>query len=177
MAFIFCLFLYFNPKQLFKSISITNITNVHHLDNFSANKNNHEHKSQWTSATDVQSCAAVKGALSALPPYWWSHYTGLQCSVTGPYHMPQFYDLCSSPNIIRVMWWAGQVAHMWKKRNLYTAFMRKPEGRSLLGKPNCRLVSSVSGYRKVVSFCEHGDKTLGCINVVNFATSWTFMSI
>ena len=110
----------------------------------------------------VQSYAIVTGALSALAPYWRSLYTGLQCSVTGPYHMPQFYDLCSSPNIIKVMRWAGQVAHTWKKRNLYTAFMRKPEGRSLLGKPYCRLVSSGSGYRKVVSSCEHGDKTLGC---------------
>jgi hypothetical protein len=90
---------------------------------------------------------------------------GLQCSVTGPYHMPQFYDLCSSPNTIRVMQWPGHVAHMRKKRNLYTAFTRKTEGRSLLGKPNCRLISSGSGYRKVVSFCEHGDKTWGCIKM------------
>jgi hypothetical protein len=114
---------------------------------------------------DVQSDATVTGALSALPPYWCSHYTGLQCSVTGPYHIPQFYDLCSSPHIIRVMRWAGQVSHTWKKRNLYTAFMRKPEGRRLLGKPNCRLVSSGSGYRKVVSSCEHGDKTLSYIKM------------
>jgi len=114
---------------------------------------------------DVQSYATVKGALSALSPYGWSHYTGLQCSVTGPYHMPQFYDLCSLPTIIRVMRWAGQVAHMRKKRNLYTAFTRKSVGRSLLGKPNCRLVSSGSGYRKVVSSYENGDKTLGCLKM------------
>jgi hypothetical protein len=75
--------------------------------------------------------------------------------------MPQF----SLPNIIRAMRWAGQVAHTRKKRNLYTAFMRKPEGRSLLGKPNQRLVTSGSGYRKVVSSCEHGDKTLGCMKM------------
>lgn len=56
---------------------------------FCANKNNPEHKSQWTSPMDVQSVATVTGALSALPPYWWSHYTGLQCSITGPNHMPQ----------------------------------------------------------------------------------------
>ena len=90
--------------------------------------------------------------------------------VTGPYHMPHFYDLCSSPYIIRVvkwreMRWVGQVAHTQKKRNLYAAFTRKPEGRSLLGKPNCRLVSSGSGYGKVVSSCEHSDKTLGYIKM------------
>jgi len=79
--------------------------------------------------------------------------------------MPQFYDLCSLPTIIRVMQWAGQPAHMQTKRNLYTAFTRKPEGRSLLGTPNCRLVSSGSGYRKVVGSYEHGDKTWGCLKM------------
>jgi hypothetical protein len=36
------------------------------------------------------------------------------------------------------------VAHMGKKRNAYMLMVRKPEGKRLLGKPECRWVDNIS---------------------------------
>jgi hypothetical protein len=55
-----------------------------------------------------------------------------------------------------------------KKRDACKVLIRKPEGKSLLATPNCRLDSSVSEYGKVVSSCEHGNKTAGSINCGKF---------
>jgi hypothetical protein len=45
------------------------------------------------------------------------------------------------PNIIRMiksrrMRWAGHVARMVEKKNAHRILLRKPEGKSLLGRPN-----------------------------------------
>ena len=52
-------------------------------------------------------------------------------------------DLYSSPNIVRViksrrMRWAGHVARMGESRCVYRILVRKPEGKSSLGRPKRR---------------------------------------
>jgi hypothetical protein len=57
--------------------------------------------------------------------------------VTGEWrklHNEELHDLYSSPGIIRIiesrrMRWAGHVARMWEKRNVYRFMVEKPEGR------------------------------------------------
>jgi hypothetical protein len=51
-------------------------------------------------------------------------------------------DLYSSPNIVLViksrrMKWVEHVARMGERRGLYSAFVRKPEGKTPLGRPRC----------------------------------------
>jgi hypothetical protein len=58
------------------------------------------------------------------------------------------YDLYSSPSIIRIMKsrrmrWAGHVARMGEKRNVYRLWVGKPEGRRLLGRPRGRWVDDI----------------------------------
>jgi hypothetical protein len=60
-------------------------------------------------------------------------------------HNEELPDLCSSPNIIRIiksktMKWAGYVARMGTKRNAYRLLVGKPEGKSPLGRPKHRWV-------------------------------------
>jgi hypothetical protein len=50
------------------------------------------------------------------------------------------YNLYSSPSIIRIiksrkMRWAGHVARMGEKRNVYRLLVGKPEGKRPLGRP------------------------------------------
>jgi hypothetical protein len=57
--------------------------------------------------------------------------------------MGSFYDLHSSPSIIRMikarmMRWPGHVARMAEKRNAYRLLVEKPEGMRSLGKPRRR---------------------------------------
>jgi hypothetical protein len=63
--------------------------------------------------------------------------------VTGEWrrlHNEELIDLCSSPNIVRViksrrMRWAGHVACMGERRGAYRVLVGKPEGRRPLGRP------------------------------------------
>jgi len=53
-------------------------------------------------------------------------------------HNDELNDLCSSPNIVRViksrrMRWAGHVARMGEERGVYRALVGKPQGRRPLG--------------------------------------------
>jgi hypothetical protein len=56
-------------------------------------------------------------------------------------HNEELHELYSSPSIIRIiksrrMRWAGNVAGMGKKkRNAYSLLLRKPEGKTPLGRP------------------------------------------
>jgi hypothetical protein len=55
-------------------------------------------------------------------------------------HNKEVYDLCSSPNIIRViksrrLRWAGHVARMGKRRSAYRVLVGKPQGRNHLEDP------------------------------------------
>jgi hypothetical protein len=66
--------------------------------------------------------------------------------VTGDWrrlHNEELNDLCSSPNIVRViksrrMRWAGHVARMGEERGLYRVLVGKPEGKRPLGRPRRR---------------------------------------
>jgi hypothetical protein len=60
----------------------------------------------------------------------------------------ELHDLYSSPRIIRIMKtrrarWAGNVARMGEKRNVYRLLVGKPEGRRPLGKPRLRWVDDI----------------------------------
>jgi hypothetical protein len=58
-------------------------------------------------------------------------------------HNEELHNLYSSPNIIRlikgrIMRWAGHVARMGEKRNVYRILVGIPEGKSPLGRPRCK---------------------------------------
>jgi hypothetical protein len=58
-------------------------------------------------------------------------------------HNEELHNLYCSPNVIRIiksrrMRWAGHVAGMGEKRNVYRLLVGKPEGKKPLGKLRCR---------------------------------------
>jgi hypothetical protein len=58
-------------------------------------------------------------------------------------HNEELHNLYCSPSIIRInesrwMRWAGRVASMGGKRNVYRILVRKPGGKIPLGRPRCR---------------------------------------
>jgi hypothetical protein len=60
----------------------------------------------------------------------------------------EFHNLYSSPSIIRViksrrMRWAGHVARMGEKRNVYMLLVGKPEGKRPLGRPRRRWIDNI----------------------------------
>jgi hypothetical protein len=71
--------------------------------------------------------------------------------VTGEWrklHNEELRDLCSSPSIIRIiklrrMRWAGHVARMGEKRNVYRLLVGKTEGKRPLGRPRRRWVDNI----------------------------------
>jgi hypothetical protein len=70
--------------------------------------------------------------------------------VTGEWkklHNKELRDLYSSPSIIRIkprrMRWAGHVARMEEKRNVYRLLVGKPEGKRPLGRPRHRGVDNI----------------------------------
>jgi hypothetical protein len=63
-------------------------------------------------------------------------------------HNEELRDLYSSASIIRIiksrrMRWAGHVARMGEKRNVYRLLVGKPEGKSPLGRPRHRWVDNI----------------------------------
>jgi hypothetical protein len=63
-------------------------------------------------------------------------------------HNEELHDLYSLPSIIRKikLWrmrWAGHVAPMGKKRNVYRLLVGKAEGKSPLGRPRHRWVDNI----------------------------------
>ena len=63
-------------------------------------------------------------------------------------HNEELNDLCSSPNIVRVikskrMRWAGHVARMGEERGVYRVLVGKPEGKRPLGRPRRRWVDNI----------------------------------
>jgi hypothetical protein len=66
--------------------------------------------------------------------------------------------LYSSPSIIRIiksrrMKWAGQVARIGKKRNVYRLLVRKPERRRPLGRPRRRWIDNIKMYLLEIGLC------------------------
>jgi hypothetical protein len=59
----------------------------------------------------------------------------------------ELHDLYSSPSIIRIksrrMRWAGHVARMGEKGNVYGLLVGKPEGKRLLGRPRHRWIDNI----------------------------------
>jgi hypothetical protein len=63
-------------------------------------------------------------------------------------HNEGLHNLYSSPSIIRIiklrrMRWAGHVAQMGEKRNLYRLLVGKPEGKRPLGRPRRRWIDNI----------------------------------
>jgi len=71
--------------------------------------------------------------------------------VTGEWrrlHNEELNDLCSSPNIVRViksrrMRWAGNVTRMGEESGVYRVLVGKPEGNRPLGRPRRRWVDNI----------------------------------
>jgi hypothetical protein len=63
-------------------------------------------------------------------------------------HNEELHNLYSSPSIIRTiksrrMRWAGHMARMGEKRNVYGLLVGKPEGKRPLGKPRRRWIDNI----------------------------------
>jgi hypothetical protein len=63
-------------------------------------------------------------------------------------HNEELHNLYCSLSIIRIiksrrMRWAGHVARMGEKRNMYRLLVGKPEGRRPLGRPRCRWINNI----------------------------------
>jgi len=88
----------------------------------------------------------LKGTLPDLYNVIYSIYR--KDEVTGEWrrlHNEELNDLCSSPNITRVMKsrrmrWAGHVAHMGEERGFYRVLVEKTEGKRPLGRHRRRWV-------------------------------------
>jgi hypothetical protein len=70
----------------------------------------------------------------------------------------EFHNLYSSPSIIRIiksrrMWWAGHVARMKEKRNVYRLLVGKPEGKRPLGRPRRRWIDNIKIDLNVECMC------------------------
>jgi hypothetical protein len=63
-------------------------------------------------------------------------------------HNEELHNLYSSPSIIRIiksrrMRWAGHVARMGEKRNVYRLLVGKPDGKRPLGRPRRGLIDNI----------------------------------
>jgi hypothetical protein len=63
-------------------------------------------------------------------------------------HNEELHNLHSSPSIIKIiksrrMRWAGHVAQMGEKRNVYRLLLGKPEGKRPLGRPRRRWMDNI----------------------------------
>jgi hypothetical protein len=63
-------------------------------------------------------------------------------------HNEELRDLYSLPSIIRIIKsrrirWAGHLARMWEKRNVYRLLVGKPKGKRPLGRPRHRWVYNI----------------------------------
>jgi len=63
-------------------------------------------------------------------------------------HNEELNDLCSSPNIVRViksrrMRWAGHVARMGERRGIYRVLVGKPDGKRSLERPRHRWENNI----------------------------------
>jgi hypothetical protein len=63
-------------------------------------------------------------------------------------HNEELHNLYPSPSIIRIikswrMRWAGHVARMGEKRNVYRLLVGKPMGKRALGRPRRRWIDNI----------------------------------
>jgi hypothetical protein len=82
------------------------------------------------------------------------------------------HNFYSSPSIIRIMKsrrmrWAGHVARMGEKRNVYRVLVRKPEGKRPLGRPRHRWMDNIK-----VDFLEIGLSVVDFIGLAQDRYRW-----
>jgi hypothetical protein len=82
-------------------------------------------------------------------------------------HNEELHNLYCSPSIIRIiksrrMRWAGHVARMGKKRNVYKLLVRKPDGKRPLGRPKCKWIDNIK-MDLLESSCERGNEPLSSV--------------
>jgi len=70
-------------------------------------------------------------------------------------------DLYASRNIVRMiksrrMRWAGHVARVGKRRDVYRVSVGRPEGKRPLGRPTCRWVDNIDMHLPEVTWEGHG---------------------
>jgi hypothetical protein len=85
-------------------------------------------------------------------------------------HNEELHNLHSSPSIIRIiksrrMRWAGHVARMGEKRNVYSLLVGKPEGRRPLGRPRHRCIEIIK-----IDFLEIGLNVVDWIGLAQVGT-------
>jgi hypothetical protein len=64
-------------------------------------------------------------------------------------HNEELCDLYSSPSVIRIikwrrMRWAGHVARMGEKRNVYRLLVGKPDGKRPVGRPRRKRIDNIT---------------------------------
>ena len=88
-------------------------------------------------------------------------------------------DLCSSPNIVRVikwrrMRWAGHVARMGEERGVYRVLVGKPEGKRPVGRPRRKWVVNIRmdlqevgcGYMDWIGLAQDRDRWRSLVSTV-----------
>jgi len=102
--------------------------------------------------------------------------------VTGEWrrlHNEELNDLCSSPNIVRMiksrrMRWPGHVARMGEEREVYRVLVGKPEGKRPLGRPRRRWLDNIRadlqevgcGYMDWIGLAQDRDKWRTLVSAV-----------
>jgi hypothetical protein len=87
-------------------------------------------------------------------------------------HNEGLHNLSSSPSIIRIiksrrMRWAGHVARMGEKRDVYRLLVRKPEGKRPLGRPRRRWIDNIK-----MDLLEIGVNVVDWIGLAQDRYSW-----
>jgi hypothetical protein len=87
-------------------------------------------------------------------------------------HNEELHNLYSSPSIIRIIKsrsvrWAGHVARMGEKRNVYRLLVGKPEGKRPLGRPRCRWIDNIK-----VDFLDIGLNVVDWIGLAQDRYRW-----
>jgi hypothetical protein len=87
-------------------------------------------------------------------------------------HNEELHNLYSSPSAIKIiksrrMRWAGHVARMGEKRNVYKLLLGKPEGKRPLGKPRHGWI-----YNIRMDVLEIGLGDVDCIDLAEDRDKW-----
>jgi hypothetical protein len=100
--------------------------------------------------------------------------------VTGGWRKPhneEIHNLYSSPSIVRIiklrmMRWAGHVARMGEKRNVYRLLVGKPEGKRPLGRPRSRWIDNIK-----MDLLEIRLSVVDWIGLARYRYRWSVMNL